>query len=173
MPYLATLTVKITRKFQLEKDDWIGIDALATIAVEEAEANMVDPADVRRMARQQARATVMEQIAEELAERDARRAAMRQQAQTETQDIASRREAADQTTGELPAAPPPTSTAEAEQRFYHRYSAVIGGDNWSAVQRYTGIRTRPPTTIKAWYAVAEAIVRRMQTSQPAASNGRH
>jgi hypothetical protein len=36
MPYLAHLSIRISRKFQIERDDWLGVDALATIAVEEA-----------------------------------------------------------------------------------------------------------------------------------------
>jgi hypothetical protein len=151
MPYLATLTIKISRKFQLGKDDWLGVDALATIAVEEGEAHLVDPADVRRMARQQAKAVVMEQIAEELAERDARRA----------ERAAQRQRAAAPPTVDAPAQnghrPPPQDAAEAEQRFFARYGQIIGGDDWAATQRYLRSRAPKPATIEGWISTAEAV----------------
>jgi hypothetical protein len=150
MPYIATLSIRISRKFQLERDDWLGVDALATIAVEEAEAHLVDPADIRRMAREQAKATVMEQIAEELAERDTRRAAR-----------AAQRRIAAPPAGDTPAQnghrPPPQDAAEAEQRFFARYSEQIGGQDWKAVQRYLRSRAPKPTTIDGWIAAAAAV----------------
>jgi predicted kinase len=51
----------------------------------------------------------------------------------------------------------PRDPAEAEQRFFARYSAVIGGDSWVAVQRYLQSRAPKPTTIEGWIAAAEAV----------------
>lgn len=150
MPYLATLTIKISRKFQLGKDDWLGVDALATIAVEEAEAHLVDPADVRRMARQQAKAVVMEQIAEELAERDQRRAERAAQRQ---RTAAPPPEDAPPQNGHRP----PQDAAEAEQRFFARYGEQIGGQDWAAAQRYLRSRAPKPATIEGWISTAEAV----------------
>jgi len=151
MPYLATISIRISRKFQLERDDWLGVDALATIAVEEAEAHLVDPADVRRMAREQAKATVMEQIAEEIAERDARRAAR----------ASRRRTAAPAESTPAPTQnghrPPPQDAAEAEQRFFARYGEQIGGQDWAAVRRYLDTKGTEPTTIQEWIDVAQLV----------------
>jgi hypothetical protein len=113
------------------------------------------------MAREQAKAAVMEQIAEELAERDARRAE-RGPKGTPASAPALAMPAAGARASE--ASPPPASVEEAEQRFYARYADVIGGRDWGSVQRYTGIKSRSPTNIKAWYAVAEAVARKMQTT---------
>jgi hypothetical protein len=55
------------------------------------------------------------------------------------------------------AATPPRDPAEAEQRFFARYGEVIGGENWSAVQRYLGSRAPKPTTVEGWIAAAEAV----------------
>jgi hypothetical protein len=150
MPYLAHLSIRISRKFQIERDDWLGVDALATIAVEEAEANLVDPADIRRMAREQARQAIAEQIAEELAQRDARRAERVTARQRETAPI-------DETQAANGHRPPPATAAEAEQRFFARYAETIGGQDWKAVQSFLRRRTAKPTTVEGWIATAEAI----------------
>jgi predicted kinase len=55
------------------------------------------------------------------------------------------------------AAQPPRDAAEAERRFFSRYSEIVGGDSWPAVQRYLQTRTPRPTTVEAWIAVAEAV----------------
>ncbi len=60
----------------------------------------------------------------------------------------------------------PISPAEAEKRFFARYSDVIGGTSWSAVQKYLGTRDRKPSTIEGWIEVAEA-VRNAQANPPA------
>src|SRR5690606_32086702 len=52
---------------------------------------------------------------------------------------------------------PPRDPAEAEQRFFARYSEVIGGDNWAAVQRFLQSRAPRPTTVEGWIAAAEAV----------------
>lgn len=142
MPYLTSLSIRISRKFQLARDDWFGVDALATVTVEDDEAHLVDPADIRRMAREQAMAAVREQIAEERAERAEQR---RQRAQTQ----------ADQ--GAAASYQPPSDPTEAEQRFFARYSETVGGQDWSAVQRYLRSRAPKPDTIAGWLATAEAI----------------
>jgi predicted kinase len=55
------------------------------------------------------------------------------------------------------AAHPPRDSAEAEQRFFARYSETIGGTSWAAVQRYLDRRMPQPTTVEGWIAVAEAV----------------
>lgn len=154
MPYLTSLSIRISRKFQIEKDDWVGVDALATVAVEDDEAHLVDPADIRRLAREQAKAAIREQLAEEIAERDERR---RQRAADRLSALAPN---SNGHADEPP--PPPQTTEEAEQRFYARWGDVVGGQTWADVQRYTGIRGQSPTTIRQWYAAAEAVYRRSQ-----------
>jgi hypothetical protein len=49
----------------------------------------------------------------------------------------------------------PLDAAEAERRFFARYSSVVGGNNWNAVQRYLGRRDKKPTTIEGWIAAAD------------------
>jgi hypothetical protein len=62
---------------------------------------------------------------------------------------------------EAPVTPPPTqppnNPEEAERRFFARYSETIGGDSWTAVQRYLHSRAPKPTTIEGWIAAAEAV----------------
>ncbi len=145
MPYLTSLSIRISRKFQIARDDWFGVDALATVTVEDAEAHLVDPADIRRMAREQATAAVREQIAEERAERAEQR----------------RQRALSQPPADLPGTVAtyqlPLDPAEAEQRFFARYSEIVGGQDWSAVQRYLSSRAPKPATVEGWIATAEAI----------------
>jgi len=142
MPYLTSLSIRISRKFQIARDDWFGVDALATVTVEDAEAHLVDPADIRRMAREQATAAVREQIAEERAERAEQR---RQRALSQPNQ------------GAAASYQPPIDPAEAEQRFFARYSEIVGGQDWSAVQRYLSSRAPKPATVEGWIATAEAI----------------
>ncbi|NOK58146.1 MAG: hypothetical protein GFH25_541186n410 [Chloroflexi bacterium AL-N10] len=52
---------------------------------------------------------------------------------------------------------PPRNSDEAEQRFFARYSEVIGGDTWSAVEHYLQRQLPKPTTVEAWIAAAEAV----------------
>jgi hypothetical protein len=52
---------------------------------------------------------------------------------------------------------PPRNPDEAEQRFFARYADTIGGDTWTAVQRYLQSRAPRPTTVEGWIAVAEAV----------------
>jgi hypothetical protein len=51
----------------------------------------------------------------------------------------------------------PKDADEAQQRFYARYAEVIGGQEWSSVQRYLASRAPRPTSIEGWVAVAEAV----------------
>jgi predicted kinase len=66
------------------------------------------------------------------------------------------------------AAAPPRDPAEAERRFFARYSETVGGENWGAVQRYLGSRAPKPTTIEGWIAAAEAVRDQARTGAPAA-----
>lgn len=52
---------------------------------------------------------------------------------------------------------PPRDPAEAEQRFFARYSEIVGGETWPAVQRYLQSRAPKPTTVEGWIAAAEAV----------------
>jgi hypothetical protein len=52
---------------------------------------------------------------------------------------------------------PPRDPAEAEQRFFTRYSEIIGGDSWDNVQSYLRSRAPKPTTVEGWIATAEAV----------------
>jgi hypothetical protein len=52
---------------------------------------------------------------------------------------------------------PPRDPNEAEQRFFARYSDTIGGESWTAVQRYLQSRAPRPTTVEGWIAVAEQV----------------
>src|SRR5215218_10864585 len=55
-------------------------------------------------------------------------------------------------------APPPATPAEAEQRFFVRYSEIVGGQDWADVRRYLH---RPsaakPATVEQWIAAAAAV----------------
>lgn len=55
------------------------------------------------------------------------------------------------------ASEPPRNSDEAEQRFFARYSEVIGGNTWSAVEHYLQRQLPKPTTVEAWIAAAEAV----------------
>ncbi len=63
---------------------------------------------------------------------------------------------------------PPRDAAEAEQRFYARYSEVIGGSSWQAVQRYLGHLLPRPSSVEEWIAVAEEVRDRSRGSVAAA-----
>lgn len=52
---------------------------------------------------------------------------------------------------------PPRDPLEAEQRFFARYSEIVGGESWTAVQRYLQSRAPKPTTVEGWIAAAEAV----------------
>ncbi|MBK9712589.1 MAG: AAA family ATPase [Kouleothrix sp.] len=66
------------------------------------------------------------------------------------------------------AATPPRDPVEAEQRFFTRYSEIVGGDSWTAVQGYLRSRAPKPTTVEGWIAAAEAVRdRSRQDSSPA------
>ena len=52
---------------------------------------------------------------------------------------------------------PPRDPAEAERRFFARYSEVIGGTSWSAVQQYLQTRSPKPTTVDGWISAAEQV----------------
>jgi hypothetical protein len=59
---------------------------------------------------------------------------------------------------------PPKDAAEAEERFYARYSEVIGGQSWGAVQRYLGHLLPRPQSVEDWIAVAEEVRDRQRQS---------
>jgi hypothetical protein len=63
----------------------------------------------------------------------------------------------------------PRDSAEAEQRFYARYSEMIGGTNWQAVQRYLGQLRPRPATVEEWIAAAEAVRDRARGETAAAA----
>jgi predicted kinase len=73
-----------------------------------------------------------------------------------------------------PAAPavqgahPPRDAAEAERRFFARYSSTVGGESWTAVQGYLQTRSSKPTTVEGWIAVAEEVRERSRNGASAA-----
>src|SRR5437867_9642584 len=113
MPYIASVTARYTRKFQIEKDDWIGLDMLVTLAVEEGEAQLVDPAEIRAEAFRQARESVLAQIAEARCEHDEARARARTEIEAARNGMPAA--PANQTDSQPQPALPATVT-EAEQR---------------------------------------------------------
>lgn len=51
----------------------------------------------------------------------------------------------------------PKNAAEAEQRFFSRYGAAIGGNDWAAVQTFLSTRAPKPTSVEGWIAAGEAL----------------
>lgn len=148
MPTIASVTVRFSRKYQIRKDDWIGLEAVITLAVSDAEAAQTDPYSVTAEAFAIAKGSVIAQRTElrrELQEAHARAV------EQHTAQLAAAQSAQE------PAPAPPSTPEEAEQRFFARYSPIIGGGDWRAVQRYLHSRTPRPTTIELWYAAAQAV----------------
>ena len=163
MPTIASVTVRFSRKYQIRKDDWVGLEAVITLAVSEAEAAQADPHSVTAEAFAIAKDSVIEQRAElrrELQEAQSRAAEQRaeQRAAQSAQE---------------PAPAPPSTPQEAERRFFARYSAIISGQDWIAVQRYLRTRAPKPTTIEEWYAAAEAVRNAVRATQAEHTNGAH
>jgi len=142
MPSIASVSVRFSRKYQIRKDDWVGLEALITMTVDEAEANLIDPPTITAEAFALAKAAVIEQrddLRRELAEMQAR---------------------AQERPAELVAPPttyPPMTVAEAKQRFYARYGEIVGPGGWAAVQRFIGVRSPEPASIDEWIAAAQAV----------------
>jgi hypothetical protein len=63
------------------------------------------------------------------------------------------------------AATPPRDPVEAEKRFFTRYSEIVGGDSWTAVQNYTQPRPQADDR-RGWIAAAEAARSSRQDSSP-------
>ncbi len=156
MPTIANVTVRFSRKYQIRKDDWIGLEAIVTLAVSEAEAAQVEPASVTAEAFAIAKTSVIEQRAE-----------LRRELQ-EAQARAAERRA---TTEEIPAELPRTA-AEAERRFFARYGETIGGQDWIAARRYLRTRAPKPSSIEGWLDAAAA-VRDAAQATSTNTNGAH
>jgi hypothetical protein len=154
MPTIASVTVRFSRKYQIRKDDWVGLEAVITLAVSEAEAAQVDPASVTAQAFAIAKESVIEQRHE-----------LRRELQ-EAQTLAAERRVTRQ-------AAPPSTAAEAEQRFFARYGAIISGEDWIAAQRYLRTRAPKPSTIEGWYAAAEAVRDAVRAAQADAAYTEH
>lgn len=153
MPTIASVTVRFSRKYQIRKDDWVGLEAVITLAVSEAEAAQADPHSVTAEAFALAKAGVIAQRAElrrELHEAQAR--------------------AAEQRAAQQPAPESPRTAAEAAQRFFARYGAIIGGQDWRAAQRYLRIHAPQPATIAEWYAAAAAVRDQAHEAEEAAQH---
>ena len=148
MPTIASVTVRFSRKYQIRKDDWIGLEAVVTLAVSEAEADQVEPASVTAEAFAIAKESVIEQRDE--LRRELRKAQAR---------AAERAAQPPQQPAEDAAPAPPATADEAEGRFFARYSVTIGGKDWPAAQRFLRSRAPKPVTIEGWYAAAEAVAR--------------
>lgn len=150
MPTIASVTVRFSRKYQIRKDDWVGLGSVVTLTVSEVEAAQTDPASVTAEAFAIAKGSVIEQrrkLRRELQEAQTR-AAQRLEAQQAEPEPA-----------QETAPAPPSTPAEAKQRFFARYGPIVGGQDWDAVRRYLRTRDRKPTTIEEWYAAAEAVAR--------------
>lgn len=148
MPTIASVTVRFSRKYQIRKDDWVGLEAVITLAVSDAEAAQTDPYSVTAEAFAIAKGSVIAQRTElrrELQEAHAR--AVEQHAA----QLAAAQSAQE------PAPAPPSTPDEAERRFFVRYAEIISGQNWRAVQSYLETRTPKPITVEGWYAAAEAV----------------
>ncbi|MCA1598875.1 MAG: ATP-binding protein, partial [Chloroflexi bacterium] len=52
---------------------------------------------------------------------------------------------------------PPRTPEEAERRFFARYSEIVGGGTWPAVQKYLGYRSPKPVTIDEWIEVGAEV----------------
>jgi len=170
MPTIASVTVTFSRKYQIRKDNWVGLEAQVTMRVDEAEASLVDPQSVIAEAFYHARAAIVEQqetLRREIAEAQARVEEQRRlDAQAEPEQSQP-----SLTNGDSSVSTPPTTAAEAKRRFYARYGEAIGDDTWAAVQRYLGKRLPEPVTIDEWYSAAAAVRARMQQEAPT-TNGR-
>jgi len=95
------------------------------------------------------------------------KAAVIQQRDVLRRELAEMQARAQQRPAELTAPPmtyPPTTVAEAKQRFYARYGEIVGPGGWVAVQRFTGIRTPEPASIDEWITAAQAVRDRAATS---------
>src|SRR6266540_5341049 len=166
MPTIANVTVTFSRKYQIRKDNWVGLEAQVTMRVDEAEANLVDPQSVIAEAFYHARAAIVEQqetLRQETAEAQARAEEQRRlmaSAEAEQGQFPS-------TNGDASAATSPPTSAEARRRFFARYGEILGGDTWAAVQRYLGKHLPEPVTIDEWYTAAAAVRAHMQQETPA------
>lgn len=81
----------------------------------------------------------------------------REATQGQEQRLEVEQAAAETVTATAGASGPPRDSAEAEQRFFARYSDVVGGKSWQSVQRYLGHLLPRPTTVEEWIAVAEQV----------------
>lgn len=61
----------------------------------------------------------------------------------------------------------PRTVAEAQDRFFARYGAQIGGTTWAAVTAFLGSASDQPTTIAAWMALAREVQARLRTARAA------
>jgi hypothetical protein len=64
---------------------------------------------------------------------------------------------------------PPRDAAEAEQRFFTRYSETIGGSSWQSVQRFLGELRPRPSSVEEWIAAAEAVRDRARNTRSVAA----
>lgn len=69
---------------------------------------------------------------------------------------------------EVAPAAPQISAQEAERRFFERYSTILGGSDWPAVQKYLVSRAPKPASPEGWIAAAEAV----RDKSKAAGNGK-
>ena len=161
MPAITAITLRFSRKFQISRDDWIGADALVTVAIGDDEAGHTDPAEIRHLAIAEARQLVIETVAAEYLERT-QLAARQHAGQLPAGQVASAATAAAaQPIVEEQLAQPangrPATPEEAERRFFARYGAIVGGESWLDVRAYLAIGDPKPTTIEGWYRIAEAV----------------
>jgi hypothetical protein len=160
MPTVTAITLRFSRKFQISRDDWIGADALVTVSASEAEAEVIDPADLRALAIAEARQTVIELVASEYLERTQLAARQHNGQMPATAADDDDQATAPATADHAPPAPAyqrPASAAEAEQRFFARYAEIVSGQDWKSVQVYLGSRAPKPRTVEGCISAAEAV----------------
>ena len=166
MPAITAITLRFSRKFQISRDDWIGADALVTVAIGDDEAGHTDPAEIRQLAIAEARQLVIETVAAEYLERTqlaARQHAGQLPAGQTAGDATAAGEAPEPPAGSGESHTPPTTNGrpatpeEAERRFFARYGAIVGGESWLDVRAYLAIGDPKPATIEGWYRIAEAV----------------
>lgn len=64
---------------------------------------------------------------------------------------------------------PARQPAEAEQRFFTRYSEIVGRDNWSPVQGYLYSGAPKPTTVEGWIESAVSASKPSHSASQAAT----
>jgi hypothetical protein len=166
---IASITVRYGRKYQISDYDWVSLEATIHAAIDEVEANDLDPFTAHQQLYAQARAAVREQARELLAQQQALVQVAQRQPLTASFPALAAAElvpAPPEPTASAPGSTPPRDATEAERRFYARYGRVIDGSTWADVRRYLDNDAPQPTTVEEWISIAEAVRDRNRPAQP-------